>query len=626
MQRRHMPRTHLALLLSAVLFGLIACAIQGTTHRTFAPVPPQEWQKERGPVVPHDSFPRDCSLCHEGSSWHQIRSDFTFDHEKETGVKLEGAHAAAECLRCHNDRGPVDVFAEQGCAGCHEDVHRTRLGTNCQDCHTQTNWLPNEQVAKHARTRFPLVGAHTAVACFRCHDGADQGNFDRPSIECVDCHADQLAQATNPNHVAQGYTSNCDRCHIPTTWGGAGFNHATFPLTGAHASTACAECHQNDVFAGTPSACSACHSDDFAATTNPNHATAGFPTTCNSCHGTNTWDQAHFLHDFWPLTGVHASQNCSACHAGGVFRGTPSTCVACHQDDYDGANDPPHASANLPTTCQQCHNTSSWSRATFTHQGITNGCVTCHLADYNGATNPNHVAQNISTQCQQCHTSTRTWDGASFSHAGITNGCVNCHQTDYDGATNPNHVANNISTQCQQCHTSTRTWDGASFNHTGITNGCVNCHQTDYNGATSPNHVAMNFSTQCQQCHTSTRTWDDATFNHRGITNGCLTCHQTDYNGATSPNHPGQGYPTNCQFCHTTTTWDSNFNHQSYFPINNGPHHVSCIQCHTNTSNPAQFTCITCHQQGETNNDHDRVSGYSYNSNACYNCHPDGND
>ena len=36
------------------------------------------------------------------------------------------------------------------------------------------------------------------------------------------------------------------------------------------------------------------------------------------------------------------------------------------------------------------------------------------------------------------------------------------------------------------------------------------------------------------------------------------------------------------------------------------------------------FDCLDCHDQGDTDNDHDEVSGYSYNSLACYQCHPDG--
>ena len=32
-------------------------------------------------------------------------------------------------------------------------------------------------------------------------------------------------------------------------------------------------------------------------------------------------------------------------------------CVACHQDDYDGTNDPAHMAAGFPTDCMACHTT-----------------------------------------------------------------------------------------------------------------------------------------------------------------------------------------------------------------------------------------------------------------------------
>ena len=38
------------------------------------------------------------------------------------------------------------------------------------------------------------------------------------SRRCVTCHTDDLANATNPPHLTLGYTENCDRCHMPTTW------------------------------------------------------------------------------------------------------------------------------------------------------------------------------------------------------------------------------------------------------------------------------------------------------------------------------------------------------------------------------------------------------------------------
>ena len=71
-------------------------------------------------MVPHDTFPGDCNVCHVPESWETIRKDFNFDHETETGIALEGAHARAACLRCHDDRGPVSMYMAHGCGGCHK--------------------------------------------------------------------------------------------------------------------------------------------------------------------------------------------------------------------------------------------------------------------------------------------------------------------------------------------------------------------------------------------------------------------------------------------------------------------------------------------------------------------------
>lgn len=361
-------------------------------------VAPAQWRRERGPVVPHDTFPADCSLCHEGGSWNRIRDDFEFDHAARTGVPLEGAHASAECLRCHNDRGPVERFARQGCAGCHEDVHRGKLGKNCVDCHEQDLWVPRRPIDLHARTRFPLVGAHAATGCFRCHPGAEVGNFDRTPIECVSCHADDLARAESPDHAASGFVDDCQRCHIPTSWTGSGFNHATFPLTGAHATTDCAQCHAGGVFAGTPTDCASCHMADYDGTTDPDHAAAGFPTACQVCHTTASWDGAGFNHRTFPLTGAHAVTDCAQCHAGGTYRGTPRDCVSCHMADYAGTTDPNHAAAGFPTSCQNCHDTSDWNNAMFAHSFPIEGphdrdCMECH-----------RVPRNFSLfSCTHCH-------------------------------------------------------------------------------------------------------------------------------------------------------------------------------------------------------------------------------
>lgn len=521
---KHVAR-RLALAFALALL-VLACAVAA---RDRGPkVPPQQWNTRRGPVVPHDTFPRDCSLCHAGSSWNSIRADFTFDHGKETGVVLEGAHATAECLRCHNDRGPVADFASRGCIGCHADTHRGKLGSNCASCHDATGWSVKAEVARHNRTRFPLVGAHVAVECSRCHPGSEVGNFDRASTQCSDCHAADLARATNPDHVAQGWVTDCQRCHIPTSWGGGGFNHFAFPLSGQHAALACDACHSGGVFNQSPTQCVGCHDAQYQATTQPPHAAAGFPTTCESCHSTSGWTRATFDHSGFPLTGSHASATCSACHQGGVYNGLPTACVACHQAEYNATNDPNHANAGYPTTCQQCHTTVAWTRANFNHAGVTRNCVQCHQAEFNATTNPPHASTGYPTTCQQCHT--------------------------------------------------TNAWMPANFNHAGVTRNCISCHQADYAGTNDPNHATAGFPTACQQCH-NTNTWSGATFSH------------------------------------------------PQFPINSGAHHsLTCAQCHPVPRNFAQFTCTNCHAhlQPQMNNDHDRVSNYTYVSSACYQCHPTG--
>jgi hypothetical protein len=321
-------------------------------------VPQQGWSADFGPVVPHDSFPADCSLCHTGGDWQTLRSDFTFDHEARTGVALRGAHADAACLLCHNDRGPVQQFAARGCGGCHQDPHLGRLGSNCQDCHDETLWRARDAIAQHDRTRFPLVGAHAAAACFRCHPGAQVGNFAGAYVECRQCHADDYARAAVPNHAAAGLPMTCSDCHRPTGWAPAEFAHAaSFPLQQGHAGRRCQECHANNLFVGTASDCASCHLDTWQQTTNPNHALAGFPTTCQQCHSTARWGGATFNHPFPITSGVHAGLGCASCHTTPA-NPTAFSCIDCHDhnqaemaDEHDEVAGYVWASAS----CLACH-------------------------------------------------------------------------------------------------------------------------------------------------------------------------------------------------------------------------------------------------------------------------------
>lgn len=389
---------------STLVLGLLAC-VTGR-RREVNDTPPQGWWAERGPVVPHDDFPADCRLCHEGDDWNTIRADFQFDHLAQTGVALLGSHATAECLRCHNDRGPVEVFARRGCAGCHEDVHRAQLGQDCSLCHDERSWEPTEEIVRHSRTRFPLVGAHAAAACWRCHTGAEVGNFSPVDTHCVTCHRDDLARATDPDHVAAGFTDDCERCHLPISWTSSGFTHPGFALTGAHRTADCSECHVGGVFTGTPSDCFACHADEYSSVTDPNHVTGNFPTSCELCHGTSTWSGATFRH-----------------------QGITSGCVECHLADYQATTDPDHLAAGFPTTCETCHrSTTSWSNATFQHSfPISSGphgnlaCSDCHV-----------VPQNYTLfSCIDCHEHAQAQTDADHDEVNgyvyESNACLACH-------------------------------------------------------------------------------------------------------------------------------------------------------------------------------------------------------
>jgi len=485
------------------LLCLIVASCVGNLFPGRTATRPQDWDTKRGPVIPHDNFPTDCTLCHEKGSWNKIRPDFFYDHEKETGVALAGAHAKAQCLRCHNDRGPVGTFAKRGCAGCHEDVHRGQLGKSCNSCHTERNWIAEGQVAQHNRTRFPLAGAHTAVACFRCHPGAQVGNFTRAPVQCQACHQEDLKQAKNPDHLAAGWTTDCQRCHKPTTWGSGGFDHSRFPLVGAHQSVQCNSCHKGGVYTGLSQACSSCHLDDFQRTTSPNHTLLGFSTSCQNCHNTVAWNAATFDH-----------------------AGITSNCSQCHLPEYNKAKNPNHAALGYPKTCESCHtSTASWQGATFNHAGISSGCATCHLPQYNATKNPNHLALGYPKTCESCHT-TASWKGATFNHGGITSGCATCHLPKYNATTTPNHLASGFPTSCENCHT-TNSWRGAVFQHTFIIDrgphrfSCTECHKvpTNYNVAS------------CTHCHKHTqRAMADKHRNRPGYTwtsSACISCHPT---------------------------------------------------------------------------------------------------
>ncbi|HEU5262769.1 MAG TPA: hypothetical protein VFU41_15220, partial [Gemmatimonadales bacterium] len=342
---------------------------------------------------PHGKLQQECAVCHRPEAWVPARISSTFDHAKR-GIALSGAHAQAACRSCHASldfRG-----APSACLSCHRDVHRGELGNDCSRCHTARSFLDRSVMARaHQMTRFALSGAHLTVDCEACHRPAPQGRLAFVSLpgQCVDCHRDQYQLAKNPDHVAGAFPQNCNQCHAPTIWAAARFNHdaSGFPLTGAHRAIPCAQCH-GTTYTSKSTACVSCHQTDYDGTTSPNHATGGLPTTCQDCHSTTSWSGASFDHSRTgcPLTGAHRTVACLQCHGDNVYAGKSTACVSCHQQDYDGTTNPSHAPAGFPTSCQDCHSTSTWTGARFTHTWFpiphhgADACSDCHTnsADY----------------------------------------------------------------------------------------------------------------------------------------------------------------------------------------------------------------------------------------------------
>jgi hypothetical protein len=369
-----------------------------------------------------------------------------------------------------------------------------------------------------------------------------------------------------------------------TSWDQGVFDHnATFPLLGVHAAQQCAACHAGGVYGGTSRECVGCHQSAYQSATDPNHGAAGFTTACEPCHlpADTAWDLGRYGHAAWPLLGAHVAPSCASCHSHNIYAGMGSACVSCHLADYQGASDPNHTTAGFPTTCERCHRVSdtSWDQGVFDHN----------------ATFP-LLGTHATQPCSACH--------AGGVYQGTSRQCVGCHLNEYQAARDPNHVTAGFPTTCETCHrASDSSWDQGRFDHNSVF-PLLGRHATE----------------PCAACHVGGV--------YGGTARDCVGCHLSDYQGAGDPNHVTAGFPTTCETCHRAadTSWDQGVFNHTWFPITSGAHReFECSECHTTPSNFVIFSCTTaCHPRGETDRDHDEESGYRYDSNACYSCHPNG--
>ena len=292
---------------------------------------------------PHGELKLECTACHRSEGWTQVTISRSFDHSK-FGFPLAGAHTSTACRACHQSLDFKGTATS--CASCHKDQHRGELGADCAKCHTTRSFLDRAAMARaHQLTRFPLEGAHQSVECTSCHTPTGQGGLQfvgRPT-DCVSCHKPNYLAAKTPDHVQGGFPEDCAQCHSSASWSRGRFNHdgTSFPLSGAHRAVGCMQCHVGGRYKGTPNQCVGCHQVDYNATATPNHAAVGFGTDCVTCHSTNAWTTPYdHSRTQFPLTGAHKAATCTQCHADGVYKGKPTTCVSCHQPDYNNSSQP----------------------------------------------------------------------------------------------------------------------------------------------------------------------------------------------------------------------------------------------------------------------------------------------
>jgi predicted CXXCH cytochrome family protein len=499
---------------------------------------------------------------------------------------------------------------------------------DCSECHGDEGWKPARISRKfdHAkRSGFALNGAHASLRCAACHVTLD---FTQQRKLCASCHEDP--------HLGE-FGPDCARCHTPRSFldraGMVRMHQLTrFPLSGAHAGLDCEGCHpltsQGRLrFAATTTECVSCHRADFAATTSPAHVAGGFPTDCSTCHTALAWRPARFVHT------------------------SGAECVSCHRPDYERTTSPAHSAAGFPTTCATCHTTRSWQPTSFAHNTtgfpltgahvptpcvschgspwqntLATDCYSCHRPAYEATAAPAHAAGGIPTACASCH-NTVAWQPATFAHNAtgfpltgahvptpcvschgspwqntLATDCYSCHRPAYEATAAPAHAAGGIPTVCASCH-STAAWQPAAFGH----------------DATGFPLTGAHVSTACVSCHGSP--WRNT------LATDCYSCHKPAYDATTDPAHAAAGFPVTCATCHGTSTWSGAVFDHTWFPIASGRHSGNtCSTCHTVSANYAAFSCTSggCHSQSSTDGHHGGVSGYRYDSAACYSCHPRG--
>lgn len=91
----------------------------------------------------------DCQRCHNPNGWRY----WFFEHARETGFALTGAHEGLQCEGCHvkpTSGASNSLEVSKRCSSCHlgDSPHDDAFGRDCVRCHVDDSWERTEQGVK----------------------------------------------------------------------------------------------------------------------------------------------------------------------------------------------------------------------------------------------------------------------------------------------------------------------------------------------------------------------------------------------------------------------------------------------------------------------------------------------
>jgi hypothetical protein len=209
---------------------------------------------------------RDCQRCHKPTSW--IVSNIKQIH-RQTGFPLVGAHATADCNRCHVSASLLRFDnIRTDCYACHKAQYdatqvpnhrQAGFDTDCARCHNMVGRDWNSYGKGFDHGAFPLTGAHK-LACDACH--IDNNYKVKLSTNCSSCHGVDNSNSV-PAHKTKFLAYDCSACHSPKGWNAISFKQHDGSFgniySGKHKGkwSSCSDCHSND--ANYTASCKKCH-------------------------------------------------------------------------------------------------------------------------------------------------------------------------------------------------------------------------------------------------------------------------------------------------------------------------------------------------------------------------------